>query len=414
MLIRSLRAPSVVADVRGSTYFFENHLCEVPIQDALYLLRHGEFVPNEPFPKFNPDSWLKERKLLWNAPYSGPNTTVTGFALFSEQVMNALTKYADVYAMDTVHLEHVKPEAYSEISRQVFRKKLDRLDVFQIKVSLYHEFEPPQLDYTIGYTMFETTRIPQARVMTLNQERRVWVPCPQNVDSFKDSGVTRPIDVMPLGFTPEYYPYIDRPVKKKDEPFVFGTFGKLTRRKGVFEAIEAFRQEFHHDEDVRFVIHTNQAFVPWWDFQDERIETNIVRFPTQEMTDKLLRHFDVAVFPTKGEGWGLPALESAATGLPTIVTNFSGPTGYVNDDFMKLDYELEPVFDYPEEWGYIGDWAKVDVDQLRKYMRWCYENREEAKAMGKRASEYVHNTFTYDHAAKRIVEKLDELAKEMQ
>lgn len=383
--------------------------------DALYLLRNMEYASVDPIPKFNPESWLKERKLLWNGPFGKAN----GFGNFSEQMMNALTNHADVYAIDTWSKAHMYPDAYQPKSLEVFRKNLDRLDLFHVKVSLYHDLEPMPLDYTIAYTMFETTRLPRERPPLINMEKRCFVPCEHNVEVFKNSGVKVPIDVVPLGFNPEHFPYIDRPVKKDDEPFVFGIYGGLTRRKGVDEAIDAFLEEFRHDENVRLVMHNTKPVLHGWDKtqNDERIEYNLVNWSHEQLVKNFISKVDVGIFPTKGEGWGLPPMEMAATGVPIIVTNWSGPADYAGkrpDLFMLLEPELEPTYDFPPEWGYLGDWADIDVKQVRKHMRWAYENRKAAKDMGRKASQYLHQNFTWDHAAKILVDRLDQYAKEAQ
>lgn len=41
---------------------------------------------------------------------------------------------------------------------------------------------------------------------------------------------------------------------------------------------------------------------------------------------------DAFVLPTRGEGWGLPVLEAMSMSVPAIVTNFSGPTGFVTSE----------------------------------------------------------------------------------
>ena len=43
------------------------------------------------------------------------------------------------------------------------------------------------------------------------------------------------------------------------------------------------------------------------------------------------RGADAFVLASHGEGWGRPALEAMAMGLPSIVTNWSGPTEFINE-----------------------------------------------------------------------------------
>lgn len=45
----------------------------------------------------------------------------------------------------------------------------------------------------------------------------------------------------------------------------------------------------------------------------------------------LFKSADCFVLPTRGEGWGLPVVEAMAMELPVIVTNWSGPTAYLDD-----------------------------------------------------------------------------------
>ena len=151
-----------------------------------------------------------------------------------------------------------------------------------------------------------------------------------------------------------------------------------------------------------------------WEYGDERIEYNLVNWGAKDLVKNFLAKIDVGVFPTKGEGWGMPPMETAATGAPIIVTDWSGPSEYAGnhrDKFLLLDATTEPVFDFPFEWGYLGDWAKVDIRQLRKQMRWAYENRIEAHAMGKKASDYLHAEYTWQKSAQKLVDRLDQLAE---
>jgi len=61
---------------------------------------------------------------------------------------------------------------------------------------------------------------------------------------------------------------------------------------------------------------------------------------------------DAFVLPTRGEGWGLPAAEAMAVGLPTIVTNWSGPTGFATKDtayLLPLEGEEESYFGHESQ-----------------------------------------------------------------
>ena len=47
---------------------------------------------------------------------------------------------------------------------------------------------------------------------------------------------------------------------------------------------------------------------------------------------------------TRGEGFGLPILEAAASGLPVIATNWSAYLDFMNlGRFISIDYDLVPI-----------------------------------------------------------------------
>ena len=63
-----------------------------------------------------------------------------------------------------------------------------------------------------------------------------------------------------------------------------------------------------------------------------------------EQYSGLYRSADVYVMPTRGEGWGMPVAEAMAMGKAVIVTNWSGPADFVNDEVgYLLNYTLSTV-----------------------------------------------------------------------
>ena len=117
-----------------------------------------------------------------------------------------------------------------------------------------------------------------------------------------------------------------------------------------------------------------------------------------ELMSNFFKKVDCFVFPTRGEGFGLTPLEAMATGMPAIVTNWSGPCEYMNSDVgWLLDYTLVPAKDftetvYKEE---CGNWAEPSFDQLVQIMRYAYEHRDEVKQKGKAAAKYVRENWTW-------------------
>ncbi|ETR72710.1 MAG: hypothetical protein OMM_07368 [Candidatus Magnetoglobus multicellularis str. Araruama] len=94
--------------------------------------------------------------------------------------------------------------------------------------------------------------------------------------------------------------------------------------------------------------------------------------------------------------------------------DYSGQTEYLTSELAYLlDYEFEDInipFFHSKD-GYFGQWARPDMNQFRYYMRYIYENQDEARQKGLNASKKVHEQWTWEHAAKIAVKEIEHLIK---
>jgi glycosyltransferase involved in cell wall biosynthesis len=222
-------------------------------------------------------------------------------------------------------------------------------------------------------------------------------------DVFKNSGVTVPIKVIRAGIDTEKYPYYERPER---DVFTFGICGYLNERKGAFELIQAFASEFSPDEPVRLKLHTtNHAFRYYKNFSDPRIELSW-DYKDFSQLNEFYRSLDCFVFPSKAEGVGYPPREAMSTGLPTIVTEYSGlydiaRAGWAYPLSNLTFQKRKDMTDQP------GNWAVIDTSELMYWMRHVYEHRNEAKRKGKTASEYIHKFHSWEYCAKKLKDFLE-------
>ena len=261
-------------------------------------------------------------------------------------------------------------------------------------------------EFRIGYTMVENTKINAEWVAICNKMDAMFVPSEYLVDVFKDCGVTVPIRTVKQGVDPVKFPYMERPKKDK---FIFGTIGYMDERKNWKDLVQAFSSEFDAFEPVELWIKNNNKYFEHMAFSDPRIKVFNDRMTFDEMKD-LYSKFDCFVFPSHAEGSGLPPREAMATGLPTIVTNWSGLEEICDPE---LNYPIDPIsIDYPDVRGIEqpGFQARLDVREIMYWMRHVYLNRDEAMAKGKKASEYIHREFNWDTCAKDLLSKVEEVS----
>jgi glycosyltransferase involved in cell wall biosynthesis len=276
--------------------------------------------------------------------------------------------------------------------------KLKKEVVHEDGVMIWHEQPRGQwlnspFKKNIAILPFETTLIPGSWVSKINSFDLLITPCEQNLKMFRDSGVKIPIELVRWGVTDGKFTKAER----KNETFTFGTHGALNIRKGTDLLIEAFKRAFPNGENVKLICKTSNPHYHFKD-KDPRVEVLMGQMTHEELMDQYFSKIDVGVYPATGEGFGLGALEVLGTGAPVIITGWGGQMEYYNPKCcLKLDYTMVPATDftknvYKEQ---CGDWAKPDLDDLVKKLRWCYEHQEECRKMGEYGYEYVQNEWLW-------------------
>ena len=258
-------------------------------------------------------------------------------------------------------------------------------------------------DTIIMNTVWETTRIPRRWVRPINQADAVCVPSFQNKQALRNSGITIPIYIVPHGIHTMKF----RPVKKKrpsrSNRFTFISVFGFQHRKNPEALLKAYWTEFSSRDNVRLIIKTNgyAAYESnrWINNRIATYKANLklrkttapIQIITRHLNSKALRNLyakgHAFVLPTRGEGVGLPFLESLASGVPVIATGWGGHRDFVTarNSFL-VHYKLQPPVISMNRRSSISRqfrslfagsgqlWAEVSIKSLRRQMRKAYEN----------------------------------------
>jgi glycosyltransferase involved in cell wall biosynthesis len=351
-------------------------------------------------PPFDPATWRPPRRELhWQSPLN----PFQSFGLVGRQFLLAVERAGIDVTLAT-------PPPRDEPVWRRFAVRAEGRGRIGFSYDYWHRPDPLPAELLVVATMREGTLVPKARVNAINQTASLlYVPCRQNLESFRACGVRVPIEVLPYGVDPARFRYLDR-VRRGDEPFTFGTFGALSLRKGTDILLRAFQEELAPSEPVRLLLKSvdEPSCAPG---NDARIRV-VTRFAPQRELLAWLRDLDVFVLPSRAEGFGLCGLEAMATGLPTIATAWSGPADYLDPaDSLPLQFRLvDAAATEANGVRHFGEWAEPDVDHLRALLRWLYEHRDEAAKMGRKAAARVHRDWTWQRAAAQLRDDLDLLA----
>ena len=341
---------------------FADRRAKVPASVAYRMSRFNpqDFVIEDKRVPYNPGSWKRDRRLIWNCNVSSAN----GYGMVAENTIRALLQLGvnvecpgTVSASITSGGEYVNEAVLSALKTSI------EPDAIEIQHCQPPSFRDSVVQRSWIYSMFETTHTPKSWIEILNKAEEILVPSSWLVESWKEQGVKRPIHVYGHGVDPEVFFPLERPDR---ETYTFLHYGRLSLRKGTDLVYRAFVEEFSHGEDVRLVLKDTVPFCPVL-IEDPRVKWIHATYSKEQMRE-LMREADCFVFPTRGEGFGLPPLEAMATGLPTIVTNWSGPVDYADPaDTLLLPYRLDRAFEFETIYQEFlapgektGEWAEPD------------------------------------------------------
>lgn len=334
------------------------------------------------------------------------------------QVMNDASVHADSVYFQTVK---ATPDGYG-MSRNHIKRELDKLNVHLSesfagqKVGLLYNYPygvvSMRSDVRLVYSMFESDKIPEEWADYLNMADEVLVPSKWCQDVFGQAGVKS--TVVPLGYNQDVFTYIDRPLPiQAKRPFTFIHYDSFNIRKGFNEVFQAFTEEFGTDEPARLILKTaqNGTAVPILKSQYPNIDVVTGTLPEAELVG-LLGQAHCMVYPSRGEGFGITPLEAMATGLPAIVPNAHGISEYFNSNYMLevKNNDTCPGLYSRFKGQDVGKMVIADVGDLKRQMRYAYNNQEAMHELGRTAAEYAKQ-YTYRRTAERLGEILNKWQK---
>lgn len=273
----------------------------------------------------------------------------------------------------------------------------------------------------VTYLSFEGN-IPLQWVDILNHinVKQIFVPSTYVKKCFITSGIKdeNKIKIIPHGINPDEL--------KDVKPYDFSKFTFLwagtahNPRKGMDLAIKAFSEEFKKETDVQLVLKTNKIYDPKQDISRE-IKRHIIEDGNKNIeylddnlstdeTYRLLKGANAYISPHRSEGFGIFILESLALGTPTIATGASGNMDFCSPDNTFLigvkDKLAWAPFQFPYE---QSKWFQPKINDLRKHMRYVYENYESCKEKSDKESKKILAKWTWENTAKLMDESFKEI-----
>lgn len=161
-------------------------------------------------------------------------------------------------------------------------------------------------------------------------------------DQLELGGYTGPFSQVPLGVDGRFKPYNRVQSRKEvftnfpEDAFLFGAVGRNQPRKRLDLTLEYFAEFLQHTQaqDAYLYLHVAPTGERGFDLKSlasyhglqGRVFLHEVRADKgidDALMPKMYSSLDCLITTTQGEGWGLPVLEAAACGVPSIVPDWS-------------------------------------------------------------------------------------------
>jgi len=301
----------------------------------------------------------------------------------------------------------------------------------------------------IFYTMMETQGLHKSFVDRCNQGAyEVWVPCEFYKKVFEESGIVKPIRVIPLGvdqsiYTPEAKPteviYEDILSQTKttllpDKAVKYMSLFGWSHRKGPDVLCKSFIREFSAKDNVVLAIfsrymgsssesnkkHIRDEILKYYEEEGKKDPPPIYYCGDEIPIPSLpgcYSQMDVFVFCSRGEGFALPVIEAGACGLSVVSTYDTSMTQYLDND---VSYLVVPAKQAPanEKLAFISEYYRdqlfsefdeSNIIQFGTHMRHIYEYPELAQGKADKFRERILREYTWDVCVRRVAERLEEL-----
>ena len=244
-----------------------------------------------------------------------------------------------------------------------------------------------------------------------------------------------PVEILPHGIDTQCYYPIPKHICRlyfsiPNDAFVIGNLNRNQPRKMWSHTCMAFAELVKKHQDLikanpskkykplKLLVGTalqgvwNIPEVLSWEFKRRNLDPNLINSyitavaRPQQLTDRevniLYNACDICMTTAAGEGWGLPSMESAVVGVPSVVLDIGGHKEFLNSGNSVM---IQPVME-----NYVD--ASVDqIGGLSQYgnpkdfaeaMWKLYQNPAQVRKLGKQARIDMVQHFDWDIMADRL------------
>lgn len=355
---------------------------------------------------------MEKIKIHWFTEHKNPVGNILGYATHNRM----LKKYCEPY---------FEFDEKSEL-------------VFQLAPADY--FLPFQDKKNILMTMWEFAELPPKAIERLKYADMLIVPSAFCRDVFQGH-YNKKVQVCWEGVESELFPYKERKYPEGTEKFRILWLGAPNPRKG-YQLVQELIQTVERFKNIEIYVKTTIAKSSWWyaikyfihnwkriSFENKKFvgfKRLRLKLPTPDLHNSCRAYGDnknvifdtrvlpinelrelyysahLFVFPSLGEGWGLPLCEAMATGCPCVAIDHSGCEEFFDEtvgEGLKYNVIQDSLKNYD---NLIINIKLPDTKDFIEKVIKVITNYNQAKQKAKSASYRIHSKFTWEKSARRL------------
>ena len=411
-----------------STDLLQKTLGELALAGPSAALQFIRFMNETRSSELEPATEIPARQIVW----TGPVLNSSGLGDEARGFLGAL-RPGEIRIQPVGKVEQVIADTYFNSKDSSYRIGSE-LPNGRVNVSVLHAPVLAQADlvrrignlgdYIVIRTMFETDGLPKGAVESLNQFDEIWVPGQFNLRTFSEAGVSTPTYIIGGGIDSQSFrrtrPVFDGPVTR------FLSVFDWQLRKGWQVLVESWARAFNSSDPVELYLKVSryeleasgdsarqlclevEAVISEFlmgigysksDLAPITVDASLLN--DREYKD-LFQFADVYVCPSYGEGWGRPYMQAMSAGLPTIATNWSGQTEFMNSTnsyLVRIDSLVQA--DGSEFGGVFAgqNWTRPSVSHLVEIFQRIVNDKDTARKIGQVAMKEMAKKWSWEKVA---------------
>jgi len=354
------------------------------------------------------------------------------YGLVTINLVNALSNLGEAIDLYPINPQNIECEPQYQDNIKKCLENAKSFNEYGPAIKIWHQWDFsifPKNDCRIGFPIFELDQLTKLEQHNLNSLKFVFVCSKWAENVCINSNIFSQVEVIPLGVDLNIF---NNTNIRKNNKTIFLNVGKWEKRKGHDILSQAFNAAFEEKDKVELWMMPSNPFLSpektaEWEnlYKNSKLFSKIRFLPRQNSQNELQYIYNSAnfgVFPSRAEGWNLPALESMACGTIPIITNYSAHTEFCNNENSLLieGNEVEPAIDnqwfVPGNQVNNGNWFKFgdsQMEQLIENFRTAHRlNIEKSTKLDEMRNKCLETgkKFTWENSAKSIISAISTYA----